>query len=252
MRGFLKLTLMELKLFLREPIATVFAIAFPFIMLMMLAAVFADSQPDEMENGMLVWRGVTGSEYYVGASVGIVVAAIGLLALPVHLASYREQGVLRRFRASSVPTPSLFGSQIVVGLIVALVGSLLMTAIATPVYDTMLPESLLGVVVALALATVCFTAIGFLLAALLPTARAAQGIGLLLFFSAWMLSGTGPPRAVLPETVRDIGSVSPLTRVTIAIQDAWYGYGWNWSELGIVAAISVVAAVSALWLFRWD
>jgi ABC-2 type transport system permease protein len=251
-RGFLKLTWVEMKLFLRDPFATVFAIAFPFIMLMLLAAVFAEGSPDDVENGMLVWRGVSGDNYYVGASVGIIVAALGLLALPVHLAAYREQGVLRRFRASSVPAGSLFGSQLIVGLVVALAGSLLMTAIATAVYDTMLPEALLGVLVALALATVCFTAIGFLLAALIPTARAAQGIGLLLFFTAWMLSGTGPPRAVLPETVRTIGGLSPLARVTIAIQDAWYGFGWNWTELGIISAIAVAAAVPALWLFRWD
>lgn len=252
MQGFLKLTWVEMKLFLRDPFATVTALAFPFIMLMLLAAVFANEDPQGEIDGVLVWRGISGDDYYVGASVGIVIAAIGLLALPVHLAAYREQGVLRRFRASSVPTWTLFASQFIVGVAVAVVGSVLMTAIAMFTYGTPFPDALLGVFVALLLAAACFTSIGFLLAALIPTARAAQGIGLLLFFSTWMLSGTGPPRAVLPETVSTIGGLSPLARVTIAVQDAWFGFGWNWAELGIIAGIAVAVAIPALWLFRWD
>ena len=59
-----------------------------------------------------------------------------------------------------------------------------------------------------------------------------------------------PARAA--EAVRTIGGLSPLARVTIAIQDAWYGYGWNWTEMGIIAAIAAAAAIPALWLFRWD
>ena len=107
MTGFLKLTWIELKLFARDPIATVFALIFPLIMLLLLAAVFGDTPPTDRINGEPVFRGVSGDDYYVAASVGIVVAAWGLLILPTHIAAYREQGVLRRFRASSVPPLAL-------------------------------------------------------------------------------------------------------------------------------------------------
>jgi hypothetical protein len=40
---------------------------------------------------------------YVAAYIGVVVTAIGLVMLPVHLASYRERGVLRRFDVSRYP-----------------------------------------------------------------------------------------------------------------------------------------------------
>jgi ABC-2 type transport system permease protein len=252
MRGFLTLTWTELKLFVRDPFATVFALALPLIMLLLLAAVFGDTPATDTVDGRPVFRGVPGDDYYVPASVAIVVAAIGLLILPTHLAAYREQGVLRRFRASSVPAWAVLGSQLVVGLIVTIVGSLVMLAIATPIYHTMLPHDWLGVAVALLASILAFTAIGFALAAFFPSSRAAQGIGLVLFFVVWLLSGAAPPRAVLPSAVRDAGELNPLAHVVIAIQDPWFGYGWNGEKLLVLALVTVAAVAIGLWRFRWD
>lgn len=122
----------------------------------------------------------------------------------------------------------------------------------TAIYDTRMPDDLLGVLTAFFLAMLCFMAIGFLLAALIPTARAAQGIGLILFLTVWMISGTAPPHAVLPSGVRDIAAFEPLTHVVIAIQDPWFGYGWNVEKLLILAVVMVVAGLAAVWRFRWD
>lgn len=252
MRGFLKLAWTELKLFLRDPFATVFALGLPLIMLMLLAAVFGDTPETDMMNGQPVFRGVPGDDYYVPASVAVVVAAIGLLILPTHLAGYREHGVLRRFRASSVPTWALLASQFMVALLITFAGSLIMVAIATPIYDTMLPEDWLGVIVAMLISILAFAAIGFALAAFFPSSRADQGIGLILFFVVWLISGAAPPRAVLPETVRDAGELNPLTHVVIAIQDPWFGYGWNGEKLLILAGVALVASAIGVWRFAWD
>lgn len=251
MRSFLHLSRTELKLFLRDPLATVFALLFPLTMMLLLAAVFGDADPQDRMNGELVFRGVSGDDYYVAASVGIVAAALGLLVIPVTLAGYRERGVLRRFRASGLTTPALFGAHALVALCISLVGSLLMVAVATAVYSTMLPEDLPGVVVAYLLSLLCFVSIGFLLAGLIPTPRAAQGVGLILFFAVWMISGSAPPHAVLPDAVRDVAAFEPLTHVVIAIQDPWFGFGWNLGKLAILAAVTVVAATLATWRFRW-
>jgi hypothetical protein len=42
------------------------------------------------------------------------------------------------------------------------------------------------------------------------------------------------------------------SRVAIALQDPWIGRGWNLVELGIVAAIAVVAAALAYRSISWE
>lgn len=127
-----------------------------------------------------------------------------------------------------------------------------MGIVAWLAYDAMLPDDVIGVVVALLFGTAAFGAIGLLLAAVIRSSRSAQGIGLMLFFAMWLISGTGPPRAVLPSGLRDVGGALPLARLVTAVQDPWFGFGWNASDLVALAVYAVAAGVPALWLFRWD
>lgn len=71
MRGYLAMTRSEFRLFRREPFSLVFALAFPLMMMMLLAVVFGSKQADarKLQNGMLVWRGVTPSNYYTALNV---------------------------------------------------------------------------------------------------------------------------------------------------------------------------------------
>ena len=71
MNGYVALTRTELRLFRREPFSIVFVLAFPLMMMMLLAAVFGNDQANagDVENGMLVWRGVTPADYNTAASV---------------------------------------------------------------------------------------------------------------------------------------------------------------------------------------
>jgi ABC-2 type transport system permease protein len=116
----------------------------------------------------------------------------------------------------------------------------------------MLPESPAQVLVAFAVGAVCFTAIGVALGAVLPTARAAQGAGIILFFAMLMLSGSGPPRDVLSDPMRWISDVLPLTHVVLTLQTPWLGYGWDtWAFVGVLAFTTGSIAV-ALRFFRWE
>ena len=254
MRGYLALTGSELRLFLREPFAVIFVLVFPIMMMLLLAAVFGNdpAEAQELENGMLIWRGVVPTDYYTAASVAVVVAALGVMTLPILLAGYREQGILRRMEASSVPAWTVLGAQLTVALVTVFAGALVMAVSSWLIYDSMLPDDLIGVLVAVVLGTVSFSALGALLATLIRTSRAAQGIGLLLFFGMWLIAGTAPPRAVLPSGLRDIGEFIPLTHLVLAIQDPWYGFGWSMTDLAIIAGVAVVAAIPAIRFFRWD
>lgn len=248
LRSLLKMTLVELKLFAREPITVVFTFAYPFIVLFVLAGVFGNTPDPEGQ----VFRGVGAMDYYVPAYIGIVIAAVGLIGVPVHLAGYRERGVMRRFRASSVSSPYVLGSQAMVGLITVAVGALLLAGVALPVYDIRSPDSVGGVMAAVLLGTLSFVSLGLLLGALLPTVRAAQGAGLLLFFAMFLVSGAGPPPEVMSKGMRRLGEWLPLSHIIALIQDSWLGFGWNLTQMFIVMAILVVSLFLSLRLFRWE
>lgn len=254
MRGYLAMTRAEFRLFRREPFSIVFVLAFPLMMMALLSAVFGNDQADaqDVENGVLVWRGVTPADYYTAASVAVIIAALGLMTLPINLVGYRERGILRRFRASSVSAWILVSAQLTLALLTFIAGAVLMGIVAWFAYDATLPKDVIGVMVALLFGTAAFGAIGLLLAAVIRSSRSAQGIGLMLFFAMWLISGTAPPRAVLPSGLRDFGGALPLTHLVTAVQDPWFGFGWNATDLAVLGVYALAAGGPGLWFFRWN
>ena len=200
-----------------------------------------------------VWRGVGPSEYYVPAYIGLVMAATGVLSMPVRLASYRERGVLRRFRASGMPLWVILGSQIAIALLTAIVGAVSITVASTLIYGTeLLPADGLFFIAAFVVAALAFAAIGVLLGSVLPTSRSAQGAGLMLFFVMFLLSGSGPPRDVLTGPMRGVGNSLPLTWVITMLQDPWLGFGWAATASLVVVGVLVGSVALSARLFRWD
>ena len=234
MRTLAKLTWVEMKLFSREPITVIFSLAFPLVMLLVLAGVFGNEVDPEFRDAIPV-------DYYVPGYLAIVIASIGLIGLPVHLAAYRERGILRRFRASSVSPWSLFAAQVTVSFVLAVVGSVLLVVAAVVIYDAQLPESPARLLLAFVISTLSFVSLGFLIGTLLATARAAQAVGLLLFLPMWLLSGAGPPRGVMGGAMRAISDVLPLTYVVTALQDAWLGLGSSVIEILVLTGVILVA-----------
>jgi len=235
MRTLGKLTWVEIKLFSREPITVIFSLAFPLVMLLVLAGVFGNEAESEFRDAIPV-------DYYVPGYLAVVIASIGLIGLPVHLAAYRERGILRRFSASSVSPWSLFAAQVAVSFAIAAVGSVLLVVAAVLIYDAQLPESPARLLPAFVISTLSFVALGFLLGTVVSNARAAQAVGLLFFFPMWLLSGAGPPREVMGGAMRAISDALPLTYVVTALQDAWLGLGSSAMELRVLTGVLVTAA----------
>jgi ABC-2 type transport system permease protein len=233
----------ELKLFLREPVTVIFTLALPPLVLFVLAQVFGDA-PDP-----LYYRGVGPVTFYTPAYIALVVASLGLIGLPVHLAAYRERGVLRRLQAARLPVRVLLTSQLFVMLVGALAGAVVLLALARIRYDVQWPASWAGVAFALVIGVLAFGALGTLIGVVVPNARSAQGIGVLLWFLLMMVSGSGPPPEVLGSALRAVGTALPLKHLVTAVQDPWLGLGVNWTETAILLGVVAVAgglAVPAL------
>ena len=249
MRALFKLTWVEIKLFIREPMTVVFTLALPIIFLFVMGGVFGNT-PEPT-----IYRGVGAMNYYMPSYYGLVMMAIGTVALPVHLTGYRERGILRRFRASSFSIWSVLGSQLLVSLIISILGSLLVTVLGVVSYSPDMPENIPQVIAAFLLGVACFTAFGFFLGAVLPSTRSAQGIGLILFFVMMILGGAGPPPEVMTGVMTVIGDLTPLRYVIYTLQNAWLpgpGFDWYTSASLITVGITVVSALLAARFFRWE
>ncbi len=234
---------METRLLTREWAAMVFAFAFPPLMMLVLAGVFASS-PDPM------YGGVSGTDYYVAAYLGVPIGALTLVGLPVMLASYRERGVLRRFEAFGVATVSIVAAQAVVTLGLVVLAAALVLGVALPVYGVPGVDDPLRVVVGFVAGAVTMTTLGVALGLAAPTARAAQALGLLAFIPMWLLGGGGPPRGVMTSTMRDISDVMPLWHTTAVIREPWLGTGAIGAHLVWLAGWCVVGLVAIAVLLR--
>jgi ABC-2 type transport system permease protein len=238
MSSFGKLAWVEGKLFARDPLTVVFTLFFPALVVVILGAAFANEPASSA-----VWRGVEAIDFYVPAYIGLALCAMGLVSVSVHVAAYREQGVLRRFRAAGIPAPTLMGAEVLVSVVVTVPGILALIAIGVLGYDAGLPSSPAGVALAFALSAIAFASLGVLIGALMPGTRAAQGLGLILFFVMMFLAGAGPPREILPAWMRYVGDALPLTHIVTTLFEPWVGFSVSIGELCGVAGMAAAAAV---------
>jgi len=229
----------ELTLMIREPLAVIFVFVFPVVTMLIIGGSFG-TRPT------VAFDWVNPSHWYVASYLTVVIAATGLIMVPVHLASYRERGVLRRFAAAGFPRWSFALAQLVTGLAAIAAGSAILLIVAAPVYGLPPLHQVVRVAAALGLGAVAFTGIGVLLGAVLPSARAAQAVGLILFFPSFLLGAGGPPPHVMGSALRSIAGYLPLTRVTDAVRDPWLGTGTATGSLIVVAVLAIVAAALAV------
>jgi ABC-2 type transport system permease protein len=227
----------ELRLLARDPLTLTFVLVFPIVTMLIIGGSFG-TEPDEAFP-------VNPSHWYVASYFTVVIGATGLIMLPVHIASYRERGVLRRFAASGFPRWSFALAQLAIGLSAIAIAGLLLLAVAAPVYGVPNVESPVRVVAGIAVGSVAFVSIGVLLGTLLPSARAAQAIGLLLFFPSFLLGVGGPPPAVMSDVLREIADRLPLALANQAIREPWLGIGNATGALLTTAAIALVATALA-------
>jgi ABC-2 type transport system permease protein len=245
----MRLSVLEIKLFLREPLTVVFSIALPLVMLFVLGGVFGNDPADPDE--MVVYRGEGPMDYYVPAYLALVVASVAIISIPAHLAGSRERGVLRRFQASSVSALAIAGSQVVVTLALSIVSAGVLVVAAVVAYDFQGPGSVAGVVGAFVLLGLAYSALGILLGALLPTARAAQALGMIIWFVMLMLGGAGPPPEVLTGAMSTIRVLTPLWHGVAVMQDEWLGLDPGGSWFVVVGLLLVCGTIAVRW-FRWE
>ncbi|MFI1992827.1 ABC transporter permease [Actinoplanes sp. NPDC020271] len=246
MTVFAKLTRTEIKLFLREPVGAFFALLFPTILIAILGAITAFREPSPELNGLRT------IDVYVGIGVALTLAMLGLQVLPMVLATYRERGVLRRIATTPVRPITLLAAQMTAMILMALVSAALCIAVGRLAYGVRLAENFPGFVLAFVLCALGVFAIGLFIAALVPTGKAGNAVGTLLFFPSMFFAGLWLPREFMPDWVQRIGDFTPMGAGERALHDAMSGTWPNWLSTVVLLGYLVLFGFGAARLFRWN
>ena len=236
----------EWKLFLREPMVVFFAVAFPAVLVAILGSVKGFRQPTADLGGSRV------IDIYVPISVLLALAILALQYTPSVLSTYRERGVLRRLATTPVAPVKLVAAQLVNSLAVLVVSVAIVLAVGRLAFDVTLPRQLFGYLLALVLTAAALFSIGLFVAAVVPSAKAGNAIGSLLFFPTMFFAGLWLPREAMPALLRRIADFTPLGAGEQALHDAAAG-AWPHAEaLLFVAAYLVAFGAAAAKLFTWE
>jgi ABC-2 type transport system permease protein len=175
-----------------------------------------------------------------------VLAHIGLVALPVHVASRRELGVVRRYRASGVGAGAMLASHAAIGIVLGIAAGAIVLVAGGTVYDVSVPDDPAAVVAWFGAGLVCFVALGIALGTLMPGSRAANAVGNLLFVPMFLLGGGGPPREVMTGPMQAISDVLPLSHVIGGLRMSWLGATDDPQALWWTMLVTAIAVALAL------
>jgi ABC-2 type transport system permease protein len=248
LRGLWKLTWLEIKIFLREPLGAFGTIFIPVLVFLLLGRVLGRGLPPSSL--------AANSFMQVGLPVlaSILIAVNAVLSLVTIISIYREGGILKRLRATPLRPQTILTAHVVVKLILTAVTLALLVLAGKRYYPAGVHAPLFSFAIALLISTWSILSIGFLIASIVPTARFAQPIGAFILYPMIGVSGLFVPVASLPPVLRAVAKIVPLTYAVSLLEGIWKGEPWS-AHLGNVAALILVfvacMALSAK-VFRWE
>jgi len=247
MKSLIKMTWMEAKLFLREPIGAFFTLLFPLMMLFLFGSIYGN-QPTPLFNG----RGTV--DISIPAYTAMIIATTGLMGLTITMSAYRENGVLRRLQTTPISPLVVLIAQVIVLFLMTTLGMVLLIIAGKLVYHIQFDGNALSVILGFILCSLSFFSLGFVLAGVMPNARTAQVVGMVLLYPMLFLSGAGFPQELLPETIKKISVFLPLTYVVNLLRGLWVGEAWSQytTELIVLAGMLVIGALISIKTFRWE
>ena len=184
----------------------------------------------------------------------MVICMSGLFLLTLRIASYREQGVLRRLRPTPLQPHAILTAQVLALFGMTALGMTALMVTGKLLYHMRVVGDPLSIVAALGLSTLSFLALGFVLAGIVPTTRTALSTVMVLFYPMIFLSGATIPREELPESIRRISQVFPLTYVVNLLRGMWIGDPWSRHlvDVAVLAGMIVIGVAVTAKTFRWE
>jgi ABC-2 type transport system permease protein len=248
LRGLWRLTWLEIKIFVREPLGVIGSVGVPVLMFVILGRLL----------GQRVRPRAPDMPRFVSADLPIfaslLIATSAVLSLVAIVAIYREGGILKRLRATPLRPHTILTAHVLVKLLFTAITLAAMVLAGRRYYPIDAGVPVVSFTFALLFSTVCVLSLGFLIASIVPTARFAQPIGTVILYPMFGLSGLFVPIDALPPLLHGVARVLPLTYAVSLLRGIWHGEGWT-NHVGDAAILAlmllVFTAVSAR-VFRWE
>ena len=247
LRGLWRLTWLEIKIFVREPLGVFGTVGVPVLLFLVASRLLGSRAPRTAPS-------VPGVVVDLPVVIAMLVAVGAVLSLVAIMAIYREGGILKRLRATPLRPHTILTAHVLVKL---LFSALTMTAMALAGWR-LSPAGMdapwLSFAAAVLFSTACILSLGFVIASVVPTARFAQPLGGMILYPMLGLSGLFVPIDVLPPAAQMVARALPLTYAVSLQRGIWRGESWA-SHAGDVAILALVFAVCVAVssrVFRWE
>jgi ABC-2 type transport system permease protein len=246
LRGFWKLTWVETKIFVREPMGFIGALVMPLVVFIVLGRAFGAAKPVSAPQVDIPFNAA------ILAAVLIAISAVQSLVAIISI--YREGGILKRLRATPLSPVTIMGAQVVVKLVFTVASLTLLMLAGRRLFPGVMTVNVFSFTAAVVLSTFSILSLGFVIASLVPTARFAQPISAALLYPMLFLSGLFFPVDRLPRALEVISYALPTTHAVALLQGVWDGSGWSAHWVNVAALLVLFAAYTALStrVFRWE
>jgi ABC-2 type transport system permease protein len=230
--------------FWRNPQSAFFTFIFPVVIIVVFGALFGGA------NGSSYFYGLSALQYYVPTIAAVSVLGACYSQLAIVLSTRRQNGILKRVRATPLPAWTYFIGLLAHCVFVSVVDVVLIVGVGA-LYGVPLPTQWAALVVGLVLGAASFCALGVAVASLIRNAEAAPPVVQLVLFPLIFISGTYFP--IHSDVLNRIAGALPVRPFNEVLLGALtHGSGFDWKHLGVLLAWGVAGAVVAVRFFRWN
>jgi hypothetical protein len=175
--------------------------------------------------------------------------------LSMQLVSFREQGILRRFRVTPIGAGPLLASSIFSNYMLTIPTIVIEFLAAWWLFGMKQWGDLLSIVLLLTIGSAAFSALGLIVASVTNSMQETQAINNVLWSVFFFLSGATIPLPVFPLWIQHLAFYLPATYLVSGLERAMVMgtglAGVAWDLIALTASVLVAFEVSRR-LFRWE
>jgi ABC-2 type transport system permease protein len=241
----------QLVAFARIPVAVFFTIGLPLVMLVLFNALFGDSVFSTPDGE------VTAQQFYTGGLAAFTAVSATFTNLANMVPIRRDEGVLKRWRGTPLPTWIYIAGFICSAVLIAFAGVILMLTLGVVAYDLEIePAKMPAAFVTFLVGVGSFAALGMALAAVVKTASSASAAANAIILPLAFVSNIFIQVDDAPRWIEVIGGIFPLKAFAEAFQDCFTpsveAPAFNWASLAFIAAWGALGLVVAITRFSWE